>query len=291
MRARLHYAALHRRQHELRELASIEAFGQAQVGLKQALFHGIDPGFEVVGERLAHQWVGLVDLQRQRAEGRPETFLSRPGASALTGTSASLRLDASKEALMIYLILGLVIFLGVHSVRIVADDWRSARIARLGEGPWKGLYSLVSLAGFALIVWGYGQARLDPVVLWSPPGWTRHLLPPLTLLTFVLVAAAYVPGAHLKAWLGSPMVLGVKLWAFAHLIANGTLAGTVLFGSFLVWAVVDFASSRRRDRAAGVTYAAGSLTRDALAAVIGVAAWAAFAFWLHGWLFGVRPFG
>ncbi|MDQ6916687.1 MAG: NnrU family protein [Pseudomonadota bacterium] len=192
---------------------------------------------------------------------------------------------------MIYLILGLVIFLGVHSVRIVADDWRSARVARLGEGPWKGLYALASLAGFALIVWGYGQARVDSVVLWSPPGWTRQLLPPLTLLAFVLVVAAYVPDTHLKAWLGSPMVLGVKLWAFAHLIANGTLAGTVLFGSFLVWAVVDFASSRRRDRAAQVKYPAGSLARDALAVVVGIAAWAAFAFWLHEWLIGVRPFG
>lgn len=192
---------------------------------------------------------------------------------------------------MVYLIFGLILFLGVHSVRIVADDWRSTQVARLGEGPWKGLFSLASLLGFVLIVWGYGQARLDPVILWSPPGWTRHLLPPFTLLTFVLVAAAYLPGTHIKAWLGSPMVLGVKLWAFAHLIANGTLAGTVLFGSFLVWAIVDFASARKRDRAAGVTYAKESLARDALAVLVGVAGWAAFAFWLHGWLIGVRPFG
>lgn len=192
---------------------------------------------------------------------------------------------------MVYLIFGLILFLGVHSVRVVADDWRSSQIARLGEGPWKGLYSLASLLGFVLIVWGYGQARLDPAILWSPPAWTRHLLPPLTLLTFVLVAAAYVPGTRIKAWLGSPMVLGVKLWAFAHLIANGTLAGTVLFGSFLVWAIVDFGSARRRDCAGGVTYAEGSLARDALAVLAGVAAWAAFAFWLHDWLIGVRPFG
>ena len=192
---------------------------------------------------------------------------------------------------MVTLIVGLIIFLGVHSVRIVANDWRAAQIARLGEGPWKGIYSLASLVGFILIVWGYGQARLDPVVLWDPPQWTRHLLPPLTLLTFVLVAAAYVPGTRIKAWLGSPMVLGVKLWAFAHLIANGTLAATVLFGSFLAWAIVDFASSRRRDRVAGVVYPKGSLGRDVMATLIGVAAWAVFAFWLHGWLIGVRPFG
>jgi uncharacterized membrane protein len=191
---------------------------------------------------------------------------------------------------MPYLILGLIIFLGVHSVHVFADDWRAARIARIGEGPWKGLYSLASVIGFILIVWGYGQARLDPLVLWTPPLWTRHLVPPLTLLTFILVAAAYVPGTRIKAWLGSPMVLGVKLWAFAHLIANGTLAATVLFGSFLVWAIVDFASSRRRDRQAEVVYPVGSLARDAVAAVIGIVAWVVFAFWLHGWLIGVRPF-
>jgi uncharacterized membrane protein len=209
----------------------------------------------------------------------------------LTPTVAGIRLQASTEAFVIYLVFGLILFLGVHSVRIVADGWRSAQIARIGEGPWTGLYSLASLLGFALIVWGYGQARLDPVILWSPPAWTRHLLPPLTLLTFVLVAAAYVPGTRIKAWLGSPMVLGVKIWAFAHLIANGTLAATVLFGSFLAWAIVDLVSTRRRDSAAGVTYPAGSLARDVLAATIGIAAWAAFAFWLHGWLIGVRPFG
>jgi len=192
---------------------------------------------------------------------------------------------------VIYLILGLVFFLGVHSVRVVANDWRSAQIARLGEGPWKGIYSLASLVGFALIIWGYGQAQLNPVVLWNPPVWAGYLAAPLTLLAFVLVTAAYVPGTRIKAWLGSPMVLGVKLWAFAHLIANGTLAAVALFGSFLVWAVVVFASERRRDRAAGVVYPEGSLARDAVATVIGVAAWVLFAFWLHGWLFRVRPLG
>ena len=192
---------------------------------------------------------------------------------------------------MAYLILGLILFLGVHSVRVVADDWRTARIARIGEGPWKGLYSLVSLAGFVLITWGYGQARLDPVVLWSPPPWTHYLAAPLTLLTFILIAAAYVPGTRIRGWLGSPMLLGVKLWAFAHLIANGTLAALVLFGSILIWAVAAFASERRRDRASGVVYSKGSVARDAVATAIGAAAWALFAFWLHGWWIGVRPFG
>jgi uncharacterized membrane protein len=189
------------------------------------------------------------------------------------------------------LILGLIIFLGVHSVRIVADDWRTAQIARLGPRAWRGLYSLVSLAGLVLIVWGYSLARHEPLVLWNPPGWTRQLVPPLTLLAFVLIAAGNLPGTRIRAWVGHPMVAGVKTWAFAHLIANGTLAGAVLFGGFLVWAIVAFASLRRRDRAAAATYPPGTLARDAVAALIGVVAWAAVAFYLHGWLIGVQPFG
>src|SRR5258708_2070709 len=117
---------------------------------------------------------------------------------------------------MITLVAGLVLFLGVHSVRIFADDWRTARIARIGPGPWKGLYSAASLLGFVLIVYGYGQSRAVPVDLWYPPLWTKHITVLLTVPVFVLLAAAYVPGTHIKAALKHPMVAGVKLWAFAH---------------------------------------------------------------------------
>jgi uncharacterized membrane protein len=192
---------------------------------------------------------------------------------------------------MTILVLGLIIFLGVHSVRMVANDWRSAQIARIGEGPWKGLYSLASALGLVLIVWGFGAARSNPAILWSPPDWTKQLTIVLTLVAFVLIAAAYVPGTRIKAWLGHPMVAGVKVWALAHLIANGTLAGVILFGSILVWAIVNFAVSRRRDRAAGVTYPPGTLAGDAIATFVGVIAWVIFAFFLHGWLIGVRPLG
>ena len=192
---------------------------------------------------------------------------------------------------MTTLVTGLVLFLGVHSVRIVADGWRSAQIARIGERTWKGIYALLSVVGLVLLVWGYGQARLDPVVLWNPPAWMRHVAALLTLPAFVLVVAGNMRGTRMKAALGHPMVLGVKLWAFAHLIANGTLVAAVLFGSFLVWAIADFASLRRRDRALGTLYPPGSIRRDLLALAIGVVAWIAFAFWLHGLLFGVRPFG
>lgn len=192
---------------------------------------------------------------------------------------------------MRYLILGLIIFLGTHSVRIFAEDWRTRAIARIGPLPWKGVYSLVSIAGFVLLVWGYGQARLTSGVLYDPPLYMRHVASLLMLISFVLVAAAYVPGNHLKAALGHPMVAGVKLWAFAHLLSNGRVADVILFGAFLAWAIVDFIVARKRDRAAGTRYAAGSAARTVLTVIAGVAAWAGFALWAHLWLIGVRPFG
>jgi len=192
---------------------------------------------------------------------------------------------------MTYLVLGLALFLGTHSVRIFADDWRTARIAGMGEGAWKGLYALVSIAGFALIVWGYGLSRTAPVELWSPPTWTRHVAALLTIPAFVLLAAAYVPRTRIKARVGHPMVLGVKVWAFAHLLSNGRLADVVLFGTFLAWAIVLYIASRRRDRRTATRYHAVGLARDGVALVVGLGAWAAFAFWLHASLIGVRPFG
>ena len=192
---------------------------------------------------------------------------------------------------MTLLILGLATFLGIHSTRIFAEGLRNAQVAKLGLNGWKADYSMVSIAGFVLIVYGYGEARLTPVGIWSPPVGIRHLAALLTVPAFVLLAAAYVPGTRIKKAVGHPMVAGVKVWAFARVIANGTLAGVLLFGSFLAWSIVDYASARRRDRAAGSEYVTGPGTRDLTAVVVGLAAWAAFAFWLHGWLIGVRPFG
>ncbi|EXI77487.1 MAG: putative membrane protein [Candidatus Accumulibacter appositus] len=192
---------------------------------------------------------------------------------------------------MTTLILGLVIFLGVHSVRIFADDWRSGVRARIGANAWKGGYSLLSLLGFGLLVWGYGQARLDPVLLWTPMIGMRHFAALLMLASFILLAAAYVPRNGIKARVHHPMVLAVKVWALAHLLANHTLADLVLFGSLLLWSVLDFRSSRQRDRAAGTVYPAGTRSGTAVTVAVGVVAWAVFAFWAHGWLFGVRPFG
>jgi uncharacterized membrane protein len=192
---------------------------------------------------------------------------------------------------MTVLILGLIIFLGAHSTRIVADGWRTAQLKRLGEGAWKGIYSLISLAGFGLIVWGFSLARQQPVVLWTPPVAMRHVAALLTLIAFVLLAAAYVPRNAIKARLHHPMVLAVKIWAFAHLLANGTLADLLLFGAFLAWAVVCYIAERKRDRAALTQYPAGTAGGTAATVAVGIAAWVLFAFWLHGLLIGVRPFG
>jgi uncharacterized membrane protein len=192
---------------------------------------------------------------------------------------------------MSLLILGLLLFLGMHSVRIVADGTRSAFIARRGAGAWKGLYTVVSLAGFALILWGYGQARLQPVVLWDSPVWTRHLAGLLMLPALVLLVAAQVPGNGIKARVHHPQVLAVKTWALAHLLANNTLADLLLFCGFLLWAVLDFRSARQRDRAAGTVYPPGQPVRTALVVVLGLGLWAVLAFGAHQWLFGVKPFG
>ena len=193
--------------------------------------------------------------------------------------------------MLIYLVAGLVLFLGVHSTRMLADGWRSRTIERLGAKPWKGLYTVVSIAGLVLVVWGYGVARQQPVQLWSPPVGLRHLAALLTWLAFVLLAAAEVPGNQIKARLHHPMLLGTKVWALAHLLANGTLAGAILFGSFLLWAVTLFASARRRDRREGVQYLPGTASRTVITLAAGTGAWAVFAFWLHGLLIGIRPIG
>ena len=189
------------------------------------------------------------------------------------------------------LILGLLLFLGMHSARIVAEDWRNQLIAARGPMAWKALYTVVSLVGFGLIVWGYGQARLAPQVLWVSPLWTRHLAGLLMLVAIVLLVAAYVPRNIFKARLHHPMVLSVKVWALAHLLANNTLADGLLFGSFLVWAVLDFRAARQRDRAGAQHYPAGQAVAPVLTLLLGTAVWALLAVWGHQQLFGVRPFG
>ena len=186
---------------------------------------------------------------------------------------------------MMLLLLGLALFLGAHSVRIVADSWRAGFIARRGPGPWKALYALLSAAGFVLIVVGYGQARGGAPLLITGAG-ARYAAYLLVWLGFVCVTAAYWPRNHIKRVLGEPMVFGVGLWALGHLLVETKPAALALFGAFLVWAAVDYTSLRARARAAPV--AAGVLNTF-LAVVAGSIAWAVFAGLLHKGLIGVSP--
>ncbi|XHS79768.1 NnrU family protein [Burkholderiaceae bacterium UC74_6] len=190
---------------------------------------------------------------------------------------------------MIELIAGLVIFLGVHSVRLVAPDWRNAQIARRGETTWKLGYTAVSLLGFGLILWGFHLARPTPVVLWPRLVGMNHAASGLMVIAFILLAAAYVPRNHIRRAVGHPMVLSVKTWALAHLLANNTLADELLFGAFLLWAVIDYTALRRRDRGEGRTKPEASPAGTVATVVIGAAAAAAFAIWGHLWLIGVKP--
>lgn len=190
---------------------------------------------------------------------------------------------------MSILILGLVLFLGAHSVGMFAPAWRNRTVARLGDIPWQGLYSVVSLAGFLLIVWGYGLARQDPVGIYSPPVWLRHLTLLLMVPVFPLLLAAYLPG-RIQSAAKHPMLAAVKLWAFAHLLANGNLADVILFGSFLAWAVADRISLKRRTPPP-VRGAPPGKANDIIAVVGGLALYGAFVMVLHARLFGVSPLG
>lgn len=189
---------------------------------------------------------------------------------------------------MWFLVAGLLLFLGAHSIRISGDTLRDRLIENLGLARYKALYAIVSLLGFGLLVYGFGIARDSPVVLWSPPPALRYLTYLLTLLSMVLMAAVYVPRNAIKARTHHPMVLSVKAWALAHLLANGNLAHLVLFGSILVWSVLLFKASRARDKRLQVVYAPGNRGSTLLTLEIGLAMWLIFVAWAHGWLTGVQ---
>jgi uncharacterized membrane protein len=190
---------------------------------------------------------------------------------------------------MMLLIAGLILFLGAHSVRIFADDSRTKLIEKLGVNKWKGVITLLSIAGFALMIIGYQQARMTPIPLWEPPVWGRAVAIVLNLFAFILLVAAYVPANSIKARIGHPMVASVKIWALGHLLANGNVVDLVLFGTFLIWAVLDFRISRKRDRTENVVRPAGLMKNNVLTVAIGVIAWAAFVMVLHAYLVGVQP--
>jgi uncharacterized membrane protein len=191
---------------------------------------------------------------------------------------------------MTLLLLGLVLFIGMHAFSM-ARNARAAAIARLGEGPYKGLYALVSLVGVVLIAIGFGRYRAAGYIpVWDPPVWTRHLALLLVWFAFVFFAAAYLPGRIRNFAKGHPMLLGLKIWAAAHLLANGDLGSIILFGALLAWGVAARISAKRRDEVrdhAGPATVPAGWRNDVLALAIGTAAYVLFAFWLHPWLIGV----
>jgi uncharacterized membrane protein len=190
---------------------------------------------------------------------------------------------------MAIMVLGLVIFLGLHSTRIFAEGGRAMAIARLGEGPWKGIYSIISIVGFFLIVRGFGQARGNVVELWSPPDWTRHITIFLMLFSAILMGAFIFKKSHIAVAAHHPMVWSVAIWAAGHLLSNGSSADLVLFGAFLVWAVADLRNSYARDQRNAVPYPAPNWGATIGAALLGIVIWIALLGGLHLLLFGVSP--
>jgi uncharacterized membrane protein len=188
---------------------------------------------------------------------------------------------------MLYLALGLLLFLGTHSLRIVAEPWRQRTIARIGVPAWRAAYSLVAVAGFVLIIKGYGEPDTLAAPLYELPAWSRLLTIALMLPAAVLLVAAYVPGTRIKQAVGHPMMLATRVWAGAHLLSNGRLADVLLFGSFFAWAVFAHHAARRRDLASGTRYPAQGPARDAIALAVGAAAWGLVLVWAHRWVGGI----
>lgn len=188
---------------------------------------------------------------------------------------------------MAILVLGLLLMLGVHSVKVLAPGSRDAAFARLGEGPYKGLYSLVSLVGLLLIIWGFARAWEAPVLVYSPPPWGRHLAMALMIPALILSFASVFPAGGIKRFVTHPLLSATMLWALAHLFANGDLAGIVLFGAFFAWALFDWimqpaeSTSESRDSAFGKW--------DIAAGLAGIALYIVLIAGLHYWLFGVNP--
>lgn len=185
------------------------------------------------------------------------------------------------------LVTGLILFFAVHSISIISEPWRNRMVRRIGEMPWQGIYSVLAIIGFILIVQGYGIARQNPVILYTPPSWLRHITLILMIFVFPLLFATYIPG-KIRDTVKHPMLLAVKIWAVAHLLVNGSLADVVLFGSFLAWAVADRISMKHRIQRP-VTPIKSNGFNDVIALILGMVVYVLFVLWLHAWLIGVSP--
>ncbi len=191
---------------------------------------------------------------------------------------------------MAILVLGIIIFLGVHLIRVVAPGFRAGIIENRGKGTWMGIYAILSLIGLCLIIYGFGQARGETGMLYNPPVFLRHIALLLMLFAFVFLAAGFLPAGRIAVAVKHPQILSIKTWALAHLLANGETSSVLLFGSFLAWAVILRISLKRRERAGErVLPVFKSSTNDVLAIVIGLVAYGLFVWKLHEWLIGVAP--
>lgn len=190
---------------------------------------------------------------------------------------------------MALLILGIVLFLGLHLIRVVAPGLRTSMIASLGASGWKAAYSVASIVTLILLIYGFGQAR-DMTPIWSPPIWMSHITILLMLFALICLVASLLPAGHIAVRTKHPMVLSVKIWALAHLLSNGDGASMLLFAAFLAWGVILRISLKRRERAGEITLRPFvSAKYDLYAIVIGVVAWALIIWKLHAWIIGVSP--
>jgi uncharacterized membrane protein len=199
------------------------------------------------------------------------------------------RFRSQGDCSMTILVLGLVIFLGLHSTRIISESGRERAIARIGEGPWKGVYSALSAIGFVLIVWGFARARYDAPQVWTPPTGARHITMLLMLVALILLAGFLFKRSHIAVMTHHPMLWAVLAWSAGHLFANGSAADLLLFGAFFVWSALDVASSYARDRRNGIVYPEPQVGATIGAIVVGLVVYALLIGGLHLWLFGVSP--
>jgi uncharacterized membrane protein len=191
---------------------------------------------------------------------------------------------------MTLLIIGIILFLGLHLVRVVAPGFRQSIIESLGESGWKIGYSVASVLTLVLLIYGFGQARQVTGIAYNPPVWMAHITITLMLFAVICLVASLLPAGHIAVKTKHPMVLSVKIWALSHLLANGETSSVLLFGAFLAWGVILRISLKRRERAGEVTLRPFvSAKYDLYAVVIGVVAWALITFKLHEVLIGVSP--
>ena len=191
---------------------------------------------------------------------------------------------------MLLLIVSLILFLGIHLIRVIAPGWRTSTIASLGESRWKLGYSLASILSLVLVVYAFGEARQETGILYTPPVWMAHLASLLMLVAMICLVASLLPPGHIATRTRHPMVLSVKIWALAHLLANGETSSVILFAGFLAWGVVLRIALKRRERRGELVRKPFVSTRyDLLAVIIGLLVFLLFVWRLHVWLIGVQP--